>query len=47
MLFGIDRADAGTFVGVIIVLTTVTAFAVLIPAVRATRVDPVVSLRYE
>jgi predicted permease len=47
MLFGIDRTDPATFVGVMIVLTTVTAFAVLIPAVRATRVDPVVSLRYE
>ena len=47
MLFGIDGADAATFTGVIALLTVVTGSAVFIPAIRATKVDPIVSLRHE
>ena len=36
MLFGIDGADGGTFIGVTVLLAIVTASAVFIPAVRAT-----------
>ena len=45
MLFGITETDPVTFVGVIALLTVVAILAILVPALRATRVDPTVSLR--
>jgi putative ABC transport system permease protein len=47
MLFGVTPTDVLTFVGVSSLLFVVTVFASLIPARRATKVDPLVALRYE
>ena len=47
LLFGIDATDGVTFASVATLLVAVSMLAVLVPALRATRVNPVVSLRYE
>ena len=47
LLFGVEATDAVTFAGVIGVVVLVSAAASLLPALRATRVDPMVSLRAE
>ena len=46
-LFEVNSADPLTYVGVSLLLLTVAVTASLGPALRATRVDPVIALRCE
>jgi ABC-type antimicrobial peptide transport system permease subunit len=46
-LYGIQARDPGTAVATLLVLTVVSALAGLIPATRASRIDPILALRYE
>ena len=47
LLFGVTATDTVTFSAVVVILPTVAFAATVIPARRASRVDPMVALREE
>jgi putative ABC transport system permease protein len=45
LLYGVESSDPSVLIGVVLLLAAVAVFSSLLPALRASRVDPAVSLR--
>jgi putative ABC transport system permease protein len=47
LLIGVSPRDPSVLAGTVVVILAASLLATLVPAIRATRVDPIVALRYE
>jgi putative ABC transport system permease protein len=47
LLFEVGSTDPSIFAAIVLLLTFVSLIACYIPARRATRVDPLIAMRYE
>jgi len=47
LLYGVEPGDAATFAGAAVVLASAAALAGCLPALRASRIDPMAALRHE
>ncbi len=47
MLYGVTTTDLTAYIAAIVLILTVATAASLIPAIRATKIDPMTALRYE
>ncbi len=47
LIYGVTAKDPITFIGIPTILLAATAVAILVPARRAMRIDPIIALRYE
>ncbi|HXG88565.1 MAG TPA: hypothetical protein VNJ02_09535 [Vicinamibacterales bacterium] len=47
LLYGVNQHDPSTFTAVALIMLGVGVLGTLVPAYRATRVDPIVTLRAE